>query len=326
MTIQIQEWDGKPITADGAYSSVPMGKYHGPGLCDGPSISSSGLRTIFCQSPMSYWIEAAINPNRVEPADKEAFVLGRATHHLLLGEADFGKHFVVQPDEIGGKPWQPNRTECRLWKGEQQAAGLTVLKPAQIEQIRGMAGLLPWQTGLHDSGLKNTQIVMESGLLSGAIEQSIVFRDKETGYWLKSRPDAIPAADGIFSDLKTTTSVDRRAIAKTIAERRYDMQAALIGRASREVLGVEMTAFLLVFVEKTPPYGVQVVELKPADIDEAEKDLRTAMRMFARCLDTKRWPGPGGTQSDAMFIEMPAWARKAADDRRTFLEQEIKAA
>ena len=41
----VTPYDGQPITTPGIYSGVSMDRYHGPDLCAGPSISSSGLRT-----------------------------------------------------------------------------------------------------------------------------------------------------------------------------------------------------------------------------------------------------------------------------------------
>lgn len=319
--IQPVKWNGEPISSAGIFSDVAMSAYHGPRLCIGPSVSSSGLRKIFMASPMEFWVEAAINPNRIEKRDSEAFILGRAAHHLFLGEADFRKHFSFRPDEF--PDWRTKA--ARDWRANETLSGRSVLDPKQVEIIQGMGGLLPWQKGLRDSGIRNTALVVNSGLLSGWIEQSIVWQDRETGVWLKARPDAIPSDSGLFSDFKTTTSIDDRSIRSTLDEYRYDMQAALIRRGAREVLGIEMQGFVLVFAEKTPPFGVRVVELKPDDLEEGEKDIQTAIRVLAHCLETGRWFGPGGTQTDAVYIGRSDWSRKWSEMRRSFLEGEIAA-
>jgi hypothetical protein len=323
MTLQVTEWDGTPIDTPGLYSGVSMDAYHGPSLCNGYSISSSGLRKIFAFSPMDYWIESPFNPERIEPKDKEAFILGRAAHHLLLGESEFNKHFAIRPEQLEGKDWHGNRKECRAWLKQKADEGITVITGTQVVHIRGMAGILPWQgEQTPDSGLRQNPIA--SDLLSGLIEHSMVFRDPVTGLWMKVRPDAVPTSDLDFADLKTTTSIRMDDIQRTIGEYRYDMQACMVGRACRMVLGREMSSFSLVFVEKTPPYGVAVVGLKPEDLAQAEQDVDMALRVFARCMETSRWPGPGGSQATGMFAEVPSWVRARADNRRKFLEDELR--
>ena len=70
--------------------------YHAD-CCDGPSISSTGLRTIWTRSPAHYWATSALNPKRVDPEDKPDFSIGRAGHHLLLlGRKGFDEEFVVR--------------------------------------------------------------------------------------------------------------------------------------------------------------------------------------------------------------------------------------
>ncbi len=271
---------------------------------------------------MEYWVESPLNPNRLEVEEKEVFAIGRAAHHVFLGEEDFDLHFSVRPDE-----WDSWRTkDAKAWRVDETARGKTVLDPGQIEQIRGMAGLLPWQKDLEDSGLKNSAMV-RGGILNGKIEHSVVWKDPETGIWIKSRPDAIPEDDGVNADLKTTVAVDYESLRRSAMDNlRYDMQAALARMGMRQVCGIDLTNFALVFVMKKPPHAVRIVEIKTAAMDEAEKDIRTALRVFAHCLEKKRWPGPGGMESDAEYIEMSAWGRKNADFRREFLEREIKAA
>ncbi|WP_051356395.1 PD-(D/E)XK nuclease-like domain-containing protein [Azorhizobium doebereinerae] len=296
---------GKKIAEAGVYD-LPMEDYHAQ-PCDGPSVSSSGLRTVFSVSPAHFWAESSLNPNRDEQKDKGHFALGRAAHHLILGEADFRRIFSVRPSEF--PDWRTKASQ--EWKAKQALERKTVLVPADLDLISGMAGSLA------------THPLVQHGILNGEIERSLLWRDPETGIWLKSRPDAIPTDSGDFSDLKTTTSVAPDDIQRTIGDYRYDMQAAVVRRAAREVLGVEMVSFNLVFVEKTAPFCVSVVEIPPADIDMADIDLQVALRTIAHCLETGKWPGPGGTQSDARSIYISDWMRKRNEARRAFLEQEL---
>jgi hypothetical protein len=330
--LKVIPWDGEPISAPGIYSGVPMSVYHSADLCVGPSISSSGLRTIFdpAQGPMAFWVYSPLNPHRQEKPDSEAFILGRAAHHLFLGEADFGRHFTVEPETYPDsktgqlKPWSNNSNFAKEWKEHVASEGLTVLTRKQLEQIKGMAGVLPWQKGLEDSGLANNAVV-QAGALRGLIEHTIIAKDEETGVWLKSRPDVIPTASLEFNDFKTSADVSDEAIRKTLDSFRYDMQADLASVCLEQAIGKPFTSHAFIFASKAVPHATNVAELDAEDLQEAAKDNRTALRTFARCLETGRWPGPAGTRGDAAVIGRSAWNRTRAADRRAYLERELAA-
>jgi PDDEXK-like uncharacterized protein DUF3799 len=293
------------ISKPGIYDKVPMEAYHGD-LCAGPSISSSGLRTIFDASPAHYFQDSYLNPDREEPEDNEAFVLGRAAHHLLLGEDAFSTLFIMRPDKFDS--WRTK--EAKDWKSGQEREGRTVLLPSQIKQIRGMAKALA------------AEPLIQFGALNGRIEQSMVWKDKETDVWLKARPDAIPNDSGDFCDLKTTVNYGFD-LDKSISSLRYDMQAALVGMGVRALMGREMESFSFVFIGKKPPHTVEILTLSKDDISLAEQDLRVAINTFAWCLETGNWFGPGGTQRDARYVHISEWAKKEAEFRRDFLRREI---
>lgn len=322
--MKVTIWDGKPISAPGIYSGVPIEIYHSADLCTGPSVSSSGLRTIFAESPLDYWIYSPLNPRRLAKPESEAFTLGRGAHHLLLGEADFGRHFLARPETLLDKPWDSKRNDCKLWLFIAALVGKTVLTPGQMESIRGMAGILPWQEGLEDSGLMNNALV-RAGAMQGLIEHTIIAIDPETGVFVKSRPDTIPTDSREFNDFKTSADVSDEAIRRTLDSYRYDMQADLASFCLTQAAGHPFEAFGFIFADKKPPHAVNVIELDSEDLAEAAKDNRAALRTFARCMDTGRWPGPAGQRGDAATISRSAWNRTRAADRRAYLEQELAA-
>jgi len=311
------EWDGKTITKPGLYARVPLSLYHSQQICDGPSISSSGLRTIFNESPAHFYVEWDGNPERIERKDSRAFILGRATHHLVLGEKFFSKLFCMQPTDYVGedektglptaKPWNNNAKACRAWQEARRKEGRTVLTAKEVEQIKGMATKL----ALHP--------IIRAGALNGQIERSIFWVDKKTGIWLKSRPDCIPEADETFVDLKKTRSVIWNDLVRTIGEYSYHQQGALILRAAREVLGMVSPTFTLVFCEDGPPYAPRVVTLKENDLALGDAQNRAAIDIFARCLKSGQWPGPGGDHEDAEHLELSDFEQKRIKDKLTIM-------
>ena len=300
--IQSLKWDSKPISAPGVYCALPLDDYHRGDVCNGPSVSSTSLRLFFDKSPKHCWARSPLNPRRVEEDDPDHFVLGRATHHLICGQIDFAETFVVRPERLEGEKWQGNRDACRKWLKARKREGKTVLTPAQVEQIKGMAvslGEFP---------------LIQAGALNGLIERSLIWKDKETGLWLKSRPDAIPSDSGDFSDLKTTQSVKYHELQNAFANYGYVQQAALTIEGAR-ALDIPAESFTLIWIETNGPYCCRAQTIKSEDIDRGMKMNRVAIRGFADCLASDVWPGPGDDRPDAEFIDLPDWKRKQIDDR-----------
>lgn len=294
---RVLQWDGKVITEPGIYRGIALDIYHSAELFAGvPAISSSGLRTIFNRSAAHYYAESPYNPNRIESEDKKHFALGRAVHHLILGEPHFAQLFVIQPVEMFDpktgevKPWHSNRTVCRQWTEHQRDLGKTILTAEDVAQIKGMA----LSIGRHP--------LVQQGVLNGEIENSYFWRDKETGIWLKWRPDSTPTHSADFVDLKTTLDVLWFKLQRTIEDYGYHQQGALGRAACRELLGREMDSFSLFFVEKKNPWCCRLVQLKDSDLALGERMNRSALRTFWKCLKDQQWPGPA--ENDVEHIEI----------------------
>ena len=316
--MKILKWNGKPIDTPGVYSHVSIDAYHSTTICVGPSVSSSGLRTIFTQSPAHFYSDSAYNKDNDDDdddekkAESEAFILGRAAHHILLGEDNFSTGFIMRPLEApDGRAWNGNNASCREWLEKEAKAGRTVLTPKQIKTIRGMA-----------RSLAKDELV-SAGILNGGIELSAFWLDEKTGVWCKIRPDSIPNDSGDVADLKTTIKMGDEIDRSIFLEYRYDMQGEMIRWGLREICGLKVESFSLVFVGKKKPFAVDTVTIKEEDLDAAGKDLRAALDTFAYCLKTGNWFGHMGSQSDARFARKSEFAAKKAKWRRSVLLREI---
>lgn len=302
----IIQWDGRPITKPGIYKGIPLDLYHSSELFDGvPAISSSGLRKIWNYSPAHYWATSPYNPEREQEEDdvKKNLTLGRALHHLVGAEKNFKELFVIRPEKIADlgervlKPWHGNRTACKVWMEDQRERGRSVLTEENVRQLQGMALSL----GRHP-------LVT---LLSGQIEHSYFWRDKETGIWLKWRPDSSPSDSMDFVDLKGTTDVRYHKLMNTVSDFGYHMQGALGNWACRALLGRQMTSFSLFFVEWKNPWAVALMQVRPEDLVLGERLNRAALRRFWECWTTKKWPGPA--TSDVGYIEIGQRERERAE-------------
>ena len=261
-----------PITEPGIFADIAMSDYHEQ-LTIGPSISSSGLRTIESQSAAHYFAGSYLNPD-AEKVDTTPFRIGKASHSLLLGDEVFEEHFAISPyDEF-------RTNEAKAWRDAANEAGLVVLKKAEYARILQMRDVLMREPLIRD------------GLLDGEAERSIVWRDEETGVWLKARPDVLPKA-GWVVDYKTCVSAHPRAVERSIWDYGYHMQLALVAEGMA-ALGLEVPhAYALVFQEKTAPYAVTIQEIPVEAIWAGAKQNRTAIRRFAQCLSEGVWPAYG---------------------------------
>jgi len=304
--LNIIKWDGQAITRPGCYSGVSMSRYHGPNLTLGASVSRSGLWKVFDDSPAHYWLTSPYNPEYEPPGETEALVIGRAAHHLLMGEPNFRQHFAIRPEE-----WSDWRTkDAKAWRSARQDEGLSVLEPKHLDAIRGMAGGL------------NAHPLVRAGLLNGLIEHTLVAQDPETGIWLKVRPDAIPTDGSDVSDLKTCVDISDDGLETAIGRDGLFMQGALIAYVYR-LLGMEMRSFTLCFVEKAAPFCVRTKTLTTSDLALGEDAVVAALRTFRKCMDRNVWPGPGGEQTDAEYISIKPYHRKRFEDRIQFMENDL---
>lgn len=298
-------YHGREITTPGLYAGLPIERYHSD-CCVGPSISSSGLRAILSDSPAAYWRTSYLNPAREEREGGKHFDIGQAAHHLILGEGSFAARFVVTPAKApDGRDWNANNLSCKAWLQEQEAAGKTVLKPADVEVIKGVAGLLPWQANCPESGLKNSALVQQ-GALDGLIERSLIWQ--QDGVWLKVRPDVLPEDANVIVDLKTTRDITKAH--RSVYEYGYHMQAALVADGMERLLGrvIEATAF--VFVQTSPPYPVRVVQIGPHDIAIGRQENARALNLFRRCMASGEWPAGDGDLTEA---RVPDWYQARLD-------------
>jgi len=306
--MNVIKWSGKPIDKSGFYSHVPMSAYHSGRLCIGPSISSSGLRTIIQKSPAHYWDRCPINPDHDPKADEEseALILGRATHHLLLGQPQFDADFVLQPDvapDVKGVlgPWNYNKLSCQKWRDDRLREGKTILTKSGVERVAGMAKVL------------SRQAFVQQGALNGEIELTIVHQDPATGFWILVRPDVVPTDSADIVDLKTTASILPQDIKSSIFEYGYFQQGALIADAYKAVTGQPIASFSLYFVESTRPFCCYLYRLHDDDLELGRRLNRMALDRLVKAMNDGIWPGPGGVQNGERVMRLSERHRELAE-------------
>lgn len=275
------------ITKAGVYD-IPIEQYHSD-CCDGPSVSASGLSTIINECPAIFWESTYLNPNAVPDRSTHAFDVGRAAHSLVLGEPEFAKYFAISPfDDFRTK-------EARAWR---DAETRTVLKAKDFEAISDMAA----------AQKRSPQVA--NAFRDGRPEMSLIWRDEETGVWVKSRPDWLPnePTREFAIDYKSCRSIKPRVLGAAVFDYGYHCQAAMIVDAIEIVLGVKPLGVAHVVQEKDRPYLAELRMFSPEQLDFGRLEYRRALRIFAECWERhlagkpERIAWPGYTANPDYFL------------------------
>lgn len=274
------------ITEPGVYT-LTLDQYHGD-PCDGPSISNSGLQMI-AECPAKYWWHSPLNPKRPEVKSR-ALSFGNAAHKWLLQGDDFWSEFAVLPEDHNGRT---NEGKARV--AEIAESGKTVLRHDEFEVIQTM----------RDALLVNE--IAAASFTNGACEQSLVWRDQETGVWLRCRPDFLPTARTHIPDYKTARSANPEGFRRDVWTYGYHCQAALYHEGIRAIFGEEPQSFYFIVQEKEPPYVVTPIALTEVALRWGRLQNRRAIRLFADCLERGHWPG---YVEDVATIGLPVWAER----------------
>jgi hypothetical protein len=295
------------ITTAGAYADIDTSDYHrNPNLLPGPSLSSSGAKTLLGKSPFHFWYDSPLNPNRPPEADKPHFNVGKAAHDLVLLSDRWPDHYYVLPE--GFSRAASKKFALAIEEADEAlASGLTVLTHNEAETVKAVAMAIS----------RNSLAV--ATLTNGVSEETLVWQDPQTGVWLRARPDFRPNSIlekrdvMVVSDLKfvAATNATPDGFAKAIHNFGYHQTAAFYADGIKAVYGHYPTHWVHVAVEKEAPHCVALYELPGEDIERGRLLNRRAINLFADCLEKDRWPG---FADDPIQVGLPIWSRMRIDD------------
>jgi hypothetical protein len=298
------------LTQAGAYADISSQEYHrNANLLPGPSLSSSGAKTILSKSPLHYFHDSPLNPNRPPEADKPHFSLGRACHDAILLPDTFRNHYFVTTEGFSRAKTKAMADEI----AEADAAlksGMTVLTFEQHEALKAMV-----------ASIKTNSLAVAT-LTNGVAEETLVWQDPLTGLWLRARPDFRPHS--LLEKRKVMAVPDLKFVAPAHASKDgfsrainnfgYHQSAAWYSDGIHAVYDVRPTNWLHVVVEKEPPYCVALYELPAEDIQRGRLLNRRAIAIYERCLKTGKWPGYADEPAE---VGLPIYARMQIEEQST---------
>ena len=276
-----------PTTATNA---PPIWEQLGPGLHRGisdhdyhvePLASQSVLKPLANGKSPAHVLHRMLNPEPPSPA----MLLGSAFHALVLQHGWHDRVFIAPTNDRRTKGFKEFADAIA---GSMPDDGI-IITPDELEQLEGMA-----------------QSVQRCHSAWWPIQQAINFPDQNyteaMGLWLptattetpapswcKFKPDVFIPEHGIVVDLKTTQDADRKNFERSIYNFGYHLQAGFYFEGLRR-LGFKPEYYLIIAIEKEPPYGVRVYNLEPEVIDYGWELLRQPLRTFSECMATGNWP------------------------------------
>jgi hypothetical protein len=272
--------------------------YHGQ-PCVGPSISGSGLTMMEQFCPARFWEVSSLNPNATPEKQADGFSVGKAAHNLILeGEEAFLRDVIVKPEGHNG-----STKKGKAWLAEQAErikARATLINHDEWMMIKAMA----------DAVARDPRA--SKAFTDGRPEQSLIWQDRQTGIWLKSRPDWLPYNSRFCPNYKTAACAKPSVFKNSAFKNGYDQSAALCIEGLSEVCGIADPVYYFVVQEKERPYLVSIVTLEEADLDWARLLNRRWLDVAAECLQTGVWPGYG---DEVVTIRRPVYMERELDRR-----------
>lgn len=225
----------------------------------------------------AHFYESWRGPKKESPSFDE----GNLVHSVLL-EQNLDS-FIRRPDGIDGRT-KDGKTRLE----ELAATGKKVITGEIYDSLERRL----------DSFVKSSEAMRK---YNGAqIEQSFYAQDKETGLFIKARPDIYKP--GFISDLKTTQNM--RIFENQIWNMGYFIQAGLYSLVTEIVTSTEVLEFSFIAQEKAAPYGIKVFHFERSTLNFCKERVRELLNRVAVCIDENRFEGYDDVSTT---ISVPQW-------------------
>ncbi len=230
------------------------------------AVGKSDLQ-LFHRSPAHYKVKGYKEPT-------PAMIFGAATHTAVLQAELYIKEYIVKPEGLDGRT-----TRGKQFALEAQAKGQIVLSyddAGKIGEIR--------------KSIQNHKTASRLIYDEGPAEISGFWIDKTTDLECKCRPDKIISGKNIVVDLKTAEDARLEPFMKSLADFKYHWQAAHYLNGVTAITGIEHTDFVVVAIEKEPPFAVAVYRLDNAMIYLGGEEIKILLDEFRKCKKDDHWP------------------------------------
>ena len=254
-------------------------------------VSNSMLNKVG-ESPAAFkhWLNSEKKP------PSKPMLTGSVFHCLTLEPDKYQEEYIVQ-----------EKVDGRTAKGKEYkeafpalSHGKTIIAPESYEAALSM------QYAINGHPLASKLLAAP-----GRAELSFFGTDPETGVKTKWRVDYL-TDNGLLIDLKSTQDATKKQFAKSIANFNYHSQASYYMDNTDYEDDIEVKGFAFIVVESSTPFRVAVYMPDEDMIVEGRYVYRKNLDLYARCLESNKWPGLGYNYESGKYkaenISLPAWA------------------
>ena len=288
----------------GLFGDVPDDFYH----AQIDRASSSRLKTLEERSAAHMRWEAD-HPKAPTPAKK----LGTAIHLAILQPDVFHARYAIagQCEAITGKSTRCTNSGSTRINGDHWLCGVHSRGISDAPDAVNVLEASSWDTCVGIAAAVQAHPTARA-LLKGAVEQTALWTDRETGLPMKGRFDVVNTDLGVLPDLKSCENAHPDAFERTIYGFKYYRQSALYLEAAEE-LGIPARDSVLIAFEKTEPFGVMVYRVRGDAVQAGREELKPLKERYARCRESGVW---SGYPTEVRDISLPPHAWKQIDDRK----------
>ncbi len=282
----------------GIHEGVPADVYHQRVL---GVVNNGALKVLSNKTPAHYraWLEES------EDEESDALTFGRALHCAMLEPCLFDVTYVkpvthphrrpTAAQRNAKKPSEATLAAITYWDTwNRDNAGLIEITEKEKATIQGMAASVMAHP-LAGKLMRSQDLVTES---------TAIWTDPNTNLLCKARMDIRVPSRRIWADLKSTDDASPEGFAKSIARYGYHVQHGHYSSASA-ALGEELSAFLFIAVEKSPPYAVAVYVIDTEAESRGLQIRSQAMDVLSECLVNDYWPS---YRPIIHRVSLPTWA------------------
>lgn len=265
----------------GAHTGIPADEYHRREL---GIVSNSALKHVR-RSPAHYkaWIDGAA-------ADKDTAALkfGRAFHMALLEPDKFKRTYLTMPNF--DRRTKEGKSGYAAWHDEHRG-----VEPIELDDMVAIQGMV--------ESVKKHSLAAQM-IRDGQAELTLSWTDEATGLKCKSRLDYYVRDLAMIADVKSTDDASWDEFSRDVAKYDYHVQDALYRAAALE-LGLPIQHFVLLAVEKSPPFAVATYSLDGDGIGRGYQAARRDIETLAHCMKTGHFPA---YPEIIRTITVPPWA------------------
>lgn len=265
----------------GIHPHVPAADYHKREL---GVVSKSALDRVR-RSPAHYraWIDG-----RLPDDDTPALRFGRAFHMALLEPERFATTYTELPRfDMRTKAGKEGRA---AWDAEHADA-----EPIRFDDLMTITNMVE---------AVRAHPLARQMVRDGESELTLSWSDPDTGLPCKSRLDFYVRDLAMIVDAKSTDDATWDEFRRDVAKYGYHRQDALY-RAAALALDLPVQHFVLLAVEKSPPYAVATYTLDAEGVGKGYGSVRRDIDTLAECMKTGKFPGYPETIQQ---LDVPFWA------------------